>query len=76
MLLQVGREEVPADIVPNILASRDRRELAKYALPVPPHGLCLFAVNYDEDHLQLPSGRPATSFGRHRSINKCKLPFY
>ncbi|KAK6162208.1 hypothetical protein DH2020_002049 [Rehmannia glutinosa] len=76
LLIQVGREAVPADIVPKILASHDRKELAKYALSVPPHGLCLFGVSYKEDHLQHPSGRPATSLGRHHSISKCKLPFY
>ncbi|XP_057773345.1 uncharacterized protein LOC130992640 [Salvia miltiorrhiza] len=76
LLLQVGREAVPPDIVSKILASRDRKELAKYTLSVPPHGLCLYAVNYNEDHLQLPSGRPATSWGRHHTISKCKLPYY
>ncbi|KAL6573543.1 hypothetical protein OROHE_002002 [Orobanche hederae] len=74
LLLQVGREAVPVDIVPKILASCDRKELAKYALSVPPHGLCLFSVNYKGDHLQLLSGSPATSLGRHHSISKCRLP--
>ncbi|XP_042009484.1 tRNA pseudouridine synthase A 1-like isoform X1 [Salvia splendens] len=76
LLLQVGREAVPPDIVSNILASRDRKELAKFTLAVPPHGLCLHAVNYNEDQLQLPSGCPATSRGRHHTISKCKLPYY
>ncbi|GFP89500.1 tRNA pseudouridine synthase a 1 [Phtheirospermum japonicum] len=76
LLLQVGREAVPADIVPKILGSHDRKELAKYALSVPPHGLCLFAVNYRDEHLQLASGLSVTSLGRHHSISKCKLPFY
>ncbi|KAL6501521.1 hypothetical protein OROGR_026654 [Orobanche gracilis] len=74
LLLQVGREAVPPDIVPKILASCDRKELAKYASSVPPHGLCLFTVNYKGDHLQLLSGSPATSLGRHHSISKCRLP--
>ncbi|KAL6581108.1 hypothetical protein OROMI_007031 [Orobanche minor] len=74
LLLQVGREAVPVDIVPKILASCDRKELAKYALSVPPHGLCLFTVSYKGDHLQLLSGSPATSLGRHHSISKCRLP--
>ncbi|XP_057958954.1 uncharacterized protein LOC131151659 isoform X7 [Malania oleifera] len=76
LLLQIGREAIPPDIVPKILATRDRKELAKYALSVPPQGLCLTAVKYREEHLQLPTGCPTTSFGRHHSISKCKLPFY
>lgn len=76
MLLQIGKEAIPPDIVPMILASRDRKELAKYALSAPPHGLCLVTVNYNEEHLGLPSGCPKTSFGRHHTISKCKLPFY
>lgn len=76
LLLQIGREAIPPDIVPRILATQDRKELAKYALSAPPHGLCLMSVKYNEDHLQLPSGCPATSHGRHHSIRKCKLPFY
>ncbi|KAL5546628.1 hypothetical protein UlMin_006315 [Ulmus minor] len=76
ILLQIGREAIPPDIIPKILATRDRKELAKYALFVPPHGLCLVNVKYNEDHLRLPSDCPETSFGRHHSISKCKLPFY
>ncbi|KAL2459787.1 Pseudouridine synthase family protein [Forsythia ovata] len=76
LLLQVGREAVPPDIVPKILGSQDRKELAKYSLSVPPHGLCLLVVKYNEDHLGLPPGGPATSFGRHHSISKCKLPCF
>ncbi|KAI8009824.1 tRNA pseudouridine synthase A [Camellia lanceoleosa] len=76
LLLQIGREAIPPDIVPRILATRDRKELAKYALSAPPHGLCLVRVNYNEEHLQLPTACPATSFGRHHSIRKCKLPFF
>ncbi|GKV10452.1 hypothetical protein SLEP1_g21814 [Rubroshorea leprosula] len=76
LLLQIGREAVPPDIVPKILATRDRKELAKFALSAPPHGLCLVAVKYNEDHLRLPSGCPPTSFGRHHTVSKCKLPFY
>ncbi|XP_058203168.1 uncharacterized protein LOC131317630 isoform X4 [Rhododendron vialii] len=41
LLLQIGREAIPPDIVPKILATRNRKELAKVALPAPPHGLCL-----------------------------------
>lgn len=76
LLLQVGKEAIPPDIVPKILATRDRKVLAKYALSAPPHGLCLVEVNYNEEHLRLPVGCPATSFGRHHTISKCKLPFY
>lgn len=76
LLLQVGREAVPPDIVPMILASRDRKELAKFALSVPPHGLCLVAVKYKEEHLHLPADAPTSSFGRHRSIGRCKLPCF
>ncbi|XP_059592742.1 uncharacterized protein LOC100254503 isoform X2 [Vitis vinifera] len=76
LLLQIGREAIPPNIVPWILATRDRKELAKYALSAPPHGLCLMSVKYNEEHLQLPSGCPATSHGRHHTVRKCKLPFY
>ncbi|XP_059450407.1 uncharacterized protein LOC132181280 isoform X3 [Corylus avellana] len=76
LLLQIGKEALPRDIVPMILASRDRKELAKYALAAPPHGLCLVTVKYSEEHLRLPSGCPNTSFGRHHTVSKCKLPFY
>ncbi|CAI0455887.1 unnamed protein product [Linum tenue] len=75
LLLQIGKQAIPPDIVPVILVSRDRRELAKYALAAPPHGLCLVSVNYNQDHLQLPKLRsPAVSFGRHHTISRCKLP--
>lgn len=74
LLLQVGREAASPDIVPRILESRDRKELAKFALLVPPHGLSLVAVNYNEEHLRAATGCPAASFGRHNSIRKCKLP--
>lgn len=76
LLLQVGREAVPPEIVPQILATRDRKELAKYSLSTPPHGLCLVSVKYVEDHLRLPSGCPPTSFGRHQTVSKCKLPLF
>ncbi|KAF3456436.1 hypothetical protein FNV43_RR01086 [Rhamnella rubrinervis] len=76
LLLQIGRQAIPPDIVPMILATRDRKELAKYALSAPPHGLCLVSIKYNEQHLHLPSSCPISSFGRHHSISKCKLPFY
>lgn len=76
LLLQIGREAIPPDIVPKILASCDRRELAKYALAAPPHGLCLVNIKYNEKHLQLPAGCPPSSFGRHHTIRKCKLPCF
>ncbi|KAK6254288.1 hypothetical protein SCA6_015593 [Theobroma cacao] len=76
LLLQIGREVVPGDIVPKILATGDRKELAKYALSAPPHGLCLVAVKYKEEHLLLPLGCPSTSSGRHHTVRKCKLFFY
>ncbi|XP_073295527.1 uncharacterized protein [Primulina huaijiensis] len=76
LLLQVGREAASPDIVPKILASRDRKELAKHALFVPPHGLCLMGIKYNEEHLHLPPDAPPTSFGRHNSFRKCKLSCY
>ncbi|CAH9129599.1 unnamed protein product [Cuscuta epithymum] len=75
LLLQVGREAVPPDIIPKILETCDRKQLAKYALSLPPHGLCLRAINYKEEHLHLPLGSPVTSFGMHHSIRTCKLPY-
>lgn len=76
LLLQVGREALPADIVPQIISARDRKVLAKVALSAPPHGLCLMSVNYNSDILEPPQGCPPTSFGRTHSVSKCKLPFY
>ncbi|KAK5840573.1 hypothetical protein PVK06_009475 [Gossypium arboreum] len=76
LLIQIGKEAIPTEIVPKILATLDRRELAKYALSAPPHGLCLVSVKYNQEHLLLPSDCPTTSFGRHHTITKCKLPFY
>ncbi|MQM12481.1 hypothetical protein Taro_045400 [Colocasia esculenta] len=76
LLIQIGKEALPSDVVPKILAARDRRELAMYALSAPPHGLCLVSVNYSEESLQPPAGYPAASFGRAHTVSKCKLPFY
>ncbi|CAL8079265.1 unnamed protein product [Prunus armeniaca] len=76
LLLQIGREALPPYIVPMILATRDRRELAKYAMFAPPQGLSLVTVKYNEEHLRLPSGCSTNSFGRHYTIGSCKLPFY
>lgn len=76
LLLQIGREALPPDIVPKIIAARDRRALAKVALSVPPHGLCLVSVKYDDVLLQPPANCPPVSFGRTHSISKCKLPFF
>lgn len=76
LLIQIGKEAIPPGIVPMILASRDRKELAKYSLSAPPHGLCLIAVNYIEKNMQLPSGCPPKSLGRNHTISKCKLPCY
>ncbi|KAK2645996.1 hypothetical protein Ddye_021191 [Dipteronia dyeriana] len=76
LLLQIGKEAIPPDIVPKILATRDRKELAKYALSAPPHGLCLVSIKYNKEHLRLPAGCPTTSFGRTHTVSKCKLPFY
>ena len=73
LLVQVGREAVPPNIVPKIL---DRKELAKHTFCVPSHGLCLVNVKYNEDHLRLPLGCPTSSFGRHHTISKCEVPFY
>uniref|UniRef100_A0A0E0PK20 tRNA pseudouridine synthase n=1 Tax=Oryza rufipogon TaxID=4529 RepID=A0A0E0PK20_ORYRU len=76
LLLQVGREALPPDIVAKIIAARDRKELAKVALSAPPHGLYLMSVNYDKEMLQPPEGAPHISFGRTHQISKCKLLFY
>lgn len=75
-MLQIGREAIPPDIVPKILATCDRKELAKVALVAPPHGLYLVQVKYNEEHLQPLEDSPVTSFGRHHSISKCKLQYY
>nr|CAB3479085.1 unnamed protein product [Digitaria exilis] len=58
LLLQVGKEALPPDIVPVIIAARDRKELAKVALSAPPHGLYLMSVNYDEEILKPPEEVP------------------
>ncbi|KAF0894260.1 hypothetical protein E2562_037816 [Oryza meyeriana var. granulata] len=76
LLLQVGREALPPDIVPKIIAAKDRKELAKVALSAPPHGLYLMSVKYDEEMLKPPEGAPPISFGRTHQISKCKLLFY
>ncbi|WCJ23203.1 hypothetical protein M5689_005244 [Euphorbia peplus] len=74
LLMQIGKEAIPPAIVPEILATRNRRQLAKYSLATPPQGLSLLAVNYNEEHLHLPSGCPKISFGRYHTVRKCKLP--
>ncbi|RLN09274.1 hypothetical protein C2845_PM11G03650 [Panicum miliaceum] len=56
LLLQVGKEALPPDIVPKIIAARERKELARVALSAPPHGLYLMSVNYDEEILKPPEG--------------------
>jgi len=76
LLLQVGKEALPPDIVPKIIAARDRKELAKVALSAPPHGLYLMSVNYDKEILKAPEGSPPISFGRTHQLSKCKLTFY
>ncbi|WJX96355.1 tRNA pseudouridine(38-40) synthase [Trifolium repens] len=75
LLLQIGKEAIPPDIVPHILASRDRKELAKYSFYLPPHGLCLVSINYNESHLLPPPDSPAKSFGMHHTIRKCKVVY-
>jgi len=75
LLLQVGKEALPPDIVPKIIAARDRKELAKVAVSAPPHGLYLMSVNYDKEILKAPEGSPI-SFGRTHQLSKCKLTFY
>ena len=34
------------------------------------------SIKYNEKHLQIPSGCPTTSHGRHHSVRKCEFPFY
>lgn len=46
LLLKIGRRELPPDIVPVMLASRSREELALLATCAKPQGLALHAVNY------------------------------
>jgi len=76
LLVQIGREALPPNIVPKIIAARDRRELAKVALSAPAHGLCLVSVNYDHELLQPPANCPPISYGRTHQISKCKLAYY
>ncbi|KAF6983164.1 hypothetical protein CFC21_001430 [Triticum aestivum] len=76
LLIQVGREGLPPEIVPGIIAAKDRKELAKVALSAPPHGLYLMSVNYDKEILKPPVGSPPVSFGRTHQISRCKLLFY
>ncbi|KAL5700612.1 tRNA pseudouridine(38-40) synthase [Ranunculus cassubicifolius] len=76
LLIQIGKEAIPPAIVPMILDARDRKVLAKFTVAAPPHGLCLMSVKYNEKLLEPPVGCPGTSFGRHHTITKCKLPFY
>lgn len=76
LLIQVGKEGLPPEIVPKIIAAKDRRELAKVAFLAPPHGLYLMSVNYDKKILKPPEGSPPISFGRAHQISRCKLLFY
>ncbi|KAM3401773.1 hypothetical protein ACQJBY_006041 [Aegilops geniculata] len=76
LLIQIGREGLPPEIVPRIIAAKDRKELAKVALSAPPHGLYLMSVNYDKEILKPPVGSPPVSFGRTHQISRCKLLFY
>ncbi|KAJ3669560.1 hypothetical protein LUZ60_011510 [Juncus effusus] len=76
LLIQVGKEALPPDIVPKILAARDRKALAKFTFQTPPHGLCLMSVKYDPETLKPPPFSPSVSFGRTHSVCRCKLPFY
>ncbi|XP_026665387.2 tRNA pseudouridine synthase A 1 isoform X1 [Phoenix dactylifera] len=71
LLLQIGREALPPNVVPKILAAQDRRELAKFALSAPPHGLCLMSVNYEHEILKPPEGGPDISFGRTHQVSRC-----
>ncbi|XP_047338152.1 tRNA pseudouridine synthase A isoform X2 [Impatiens glandulifera] len=73
LLLQIGKEAISPSIVPMIMTSRDRKELAKVTLAVPPHGLCLVSIKYNQTHLRLPTGCSAASFGRRQTITQCKI---
>lgn len=76
LLIQVGREALPPEIVPKIIEAKDRKELAKVAFLAPPHGLYLMSVNYDREILKPPEDSPPISFGRTHQISRCKLLFY
>ncbi|PKA62302.1 tRNA pseudouridine38-40 synthase [Apostasia shenzhenica] len=76
LLIQIGREALPPETVPRLLAARDRRDLAKVTSSALPHGLCLMSVNYCDEILKPLSDFPATSFGRCHSVSKCKLLYF
>lgn len=76
LLLEIGKEALPPDIILDVLASCDRRRLAKLACVAQPQGLCLISVSYVATDLEPPPGSPKSCFGRHPQINKCILPYY
>lgn len=72
-MIEVGKELVPPQIVLSILASEDRRELAKIAHVAPSFGLYLMSVAYDEELLGPLPEMPKASFGRWQRSAVCSL---
>lgn len=64
LLIEVGKEQQPPRIVQSILATEDRRELAKVSPVAPPHGLYLMSVAYDNKLLEPLPNMPQVSYGR------------
>lgn len=64
LLIEVGKEQQPPRIVQSILATEDRRELAKVSPVAPPHGLYLMSVAYDNKLLEPLPNMPQASYGR------------
>ncbi|XP_059072050.1 uncharacterized protein LOC131073517 [Cryptomeria japonica] len=76
LLLEIGKEAVPAEVVFDVLASCDRRTLARHCIIVPPQGLCLMSVTYATTDLETPPGSPTACYGRQPQISKCTLVYY
>ncbi|KAH9312085.1 hypothetical protein KI387_027120, partial [Taxus chinensis] len=62
LLLEIGKEAIPPDIVLEVLASRDRRRLARLCRIAPPQGLCLMSVTYAAADIEHPPGSPVACY--------------